>query len=142
MAVGAFAYGLWGLRSRHGGLGNWGRAAFWLFVASPVLAMPFGWGAGVALVALQLLVVALLGVGMLQARVLPPVPVAMVSLGAPATVLTAAVLSALGVDAPRYAMVALLVCVLGFAWLGWAMWREPALDAGRPTPDTSGPLAA
>lgn len=142
VAVAAFAYGLWGLRARHGGLGNWGRAAFWLFVASPVLAAPFGWGAGVALVVVQLLVVALLGVGMLEARVLPPVPVAMFSLSAPATVVMAAALTAFGIDAAPYAPLGILVCLLGYMWLGWAMWREPALDAGRTARDTPGPLAA
>ncbi|HEX2040537.1 MAG TPA: hypothetical protein VHF47_12505 [Acidimicrobiales bacterium] len=142
LAVGVFAFGLWGLRARHGGLGAWGRAALWLFVASPVLALPFGWGAGIALVYVQLVVVALLGMGMLRARVLPPVPVAMFSLSAPATVATAAMLTAVGVDASQYMPLGVLACLLGYMWLGWAMWREPALDAGRPSPGASGPLAA
>jgi len=142
VAVAGFAFGLWGLRARHGGLGVWGRAAFWLFLASPFLALPFGWGAAVALLIVQLLVVALLGVGMLQARVLPPVPVVMFSLSAPATVAMAAVLTALGVDAARYTPAGVLVCLLGYMWLGWAMWREPALDSGRRSPGTPGPLTA
>jgi len=87
-------------------------------------------------------VIGLLGVGMLRAQVLPPVPVTLFSLTAPATVVTAAVLTAAGVDPAEYIPLSMFPCVLGFVWLGWAMWREPALDAGRTTSRTSGPLVA
>ena len=70
-AFAAFAFAVWGMRKRHGGLGRWGRAAFWLFIASPFIAAPFSWGAGAAFLAVQLVVVTLLGIGMIRARILP-----------------------------------------------------------------------
>src|SRR5687767_7126537 len=81
-----FAFSLWALRTRHGGLGGVGRVAFWLFVASPFISAPFMWFAGVVFFLVQLVVVTLLGVGMLRARVLPRVPVALFSFAPVATV--------------------------------------------------------
>jgi len=135
----AFAFALWGVRRRHGGLAGWGRAAFWLFVASPFIAFPFGWGAGGALVVVQLLVVTLLGIGMIRARVLPVPAVALFTLAPAATVAVAALLTVMGLDAARYAPIGVVAFAVGFAWVGWAMWREPALDLRSPN---GGPLAA
>jgi hypothetical protein len=70
-----FVFGLWGLRTRHGGLGRIGRVAFVLAAVSPILSYA-----------------ALSG----QALFLP--------------------LSLTGV---------------GLVWVGWILWREPAVDAPR-----------
>jgi len=138
-AFGAFALALWGIRKRHGGLGAWGRAAFWLFVASPVIALPFGWGAGAAFAIVQLAVVALLGIGMIRARILPVPAVGLFTLAPAATIVMAGGLTAAGVDAALYAPIGVAAFVVGLAWVGWAMWREPALDVhGNSGP---GPLA-
>ena len=138
--VAAFFYALWGLRLRHGGLGGWGRAAFWLFVASPFLSAPFAWGAGVAFICVQLIVAMLLGIGMLRARVLPPPPVAMFAFTPGAVLGVAAGVSALGADAGPLFPLGIALFSFGMAWIGWVLWREPALDVrnGR----NSGPLAA
>jgi len=138
-AFAAFAFALRGVRKRHGGLGGWGRAAFWLFVASPLIAAPFSWGAGGALAVVQLLVVTLLGVGMIRARVLPVAAVALFTLAPAATVAAAALLTAVGLDASRYAPIGVIPFAVGFVWVGWAMWREPALDVRSLN---GGPLAA
>lgn len=138
-AFGVFAFAMWGVRQRHGGLGVWGRAAFWLFVASPVIVLPFGWGAGAAFAVVQLAVVALLGIGMIRARILPVPAVGLFTLAPALTIVMAAALTAAGVDAALYAPVGLAASAVGLAWVGWAMRREPALDVhGR---SGSGPLA-
>ena len=126
VALGVCASRSWGIRRRHGGLGGWGRAAFWLFVASPFIAAPFAWGAGYAFAAVQLVVLTLLGIGMIRARILPVPAVALFTLAPPCTVV-AVVLS--GEDAAAYAAIAgAAASALGLMWVGWAMWREPALD--------------
>lgn len=135
----AFTVAMWGLRLRHGGLGPWGRAAFWLFVASPVIALPFGWGAGAAFAIVQLAVVALLGIGMMRARILPVPAVGLFTLAPAGTIVMAAALTAVGIDAALYAPIGVLAFAVGLAWVGWAMWREPALDVPG---DRPGPLAA
>lgn len=137
-AFAAFALALWGVRKRHGGLGGWGRAAGWLFVASPVIALPFGWGAGAAFAFVQLAVVALLGIGMLRARILPVPAVGLFTLAPTATMVVAAALTAAGIDAAPYAPIGAAAFAAGLAWIGWALWREPALDVPG---DRPGPLA-
>ena len=137
----AFTFGLWGLRRRHGGLGRWGKSSMWLFLASPFIAAPFGWGAGVAFLCVQLLVLCLLGIGMIRARILPTVAVALFTFTPAATLLASAAVSTGSGDTGPYLLPAgILVSALGLAWLGAAMWREPALDV-RPSAGT-GPLAA
>ena len=138
-AFGAFAVAMWGVRKRHGGLGAWGRAALWLFVASPVIALPFGWGAGAAFAIVQLAVVALLGIGMIRARILPVPAVGLFTLAPAVTIVMAATLTAAGVDAAVYAPIGIAAFAVGLAWVGWAMWREPALDVHGPS--EPGPLA-
>lgn len=136
----AFAFALWGLRRRHGGLGRWGRASFWLFVASPFIAAPFAWGAGVAFLCVQLVVLTLLGIGMIRARILPGLAVGLFTFTPAATLLAAAATSAGSADTGPYLLPAgIVVSAVGLAWLGLAMWREPALDV-RPSSGT-GPLA-
>ncbi len=138
-AFGAFTVAMWGLRQRHGGLGGFGRAALWLFVASPVIAAPFMWGAAVAFAFVQLVVVALLGIGMIRARILPVSAVGLFTIAPVVTIVAAAALDAAGVGDALAVPVGATGFATGLAWVGWAMWREPALDVpGRPGP---GPLA-
>lgn len=138
-AFGAFTIAMWGLRQRHGGLGGFGRAAFWLFVASPVIAAPFMWGAAVAFAFVQLVVVALLGIGMIRARILPVPAVGLFTIAPVATIVTAAALGAAGVGDALVVPVGAAGFAMGLVWVGWAMWREPPLDVpGRSGP---GPLA-
>lgn len=125
----AFAVGLWGLRRRHGGLGGIGRLAFWWFVVSPVLALPAGYGAGAALAAEWLLIMSLLGVGMVRARVLPVPAVALFAVSPVAGVAVVVGLSTFsGIDLGNWSYAFAAPAGVGFAWLGWAMSREPALD--------------
>lgn len=128
VAFGLFGLALWGMRLRHGGLGRLGHVALGLFIASPLIAAPFAWGAPVVFAIVQLIVLSLLGVGMLRARILPPGGVALLTLAPNATVVTAVSLSSADIDAKPFVIVGLGLCALGLAWVGWAMWREPALD--------------
>jgi hypothetical protein len=118
----------------------WGRVAFWLFIASPFMAAPFAWGAGVAFLFVQMIVLTLLGVGMIQARILPRAALTAFAFSPLATLALALVLSLLDRDAGPFIPVGLLVSVLGIGWVGVAMWREPALDVRGNT--GAGPFAA
>lgn len=140
-AFAAFVFAVWGIRKRHGGLGRWGRASFWLFIASPFIAAPFTWEAGGAFLALQLVVVMLLGIGMIRARILPGLAVGLFAFAPVVTLLTVvAISSTVEGDTDLYVFSAgAIVMAVGLAWVGLAMWREPALDV-RPGPGT-GPLA-
>lgn len=141
LGIAAFAFGLWGIRRRHGGLGVVGRVAFWWFLASPVLAAPFGWGAFAALAAEWLLIMVLLGVAMIRARVLPVAAVALFALSPLVSVLVGLLLSPDVFNAQYGFLLPIAPVGIGFAWLGWAMWREPALDQRRARHD-AGPLPA
>ena len=133
-------FALVGLRVRHGGLGQLGRVAFWLAILSVPIAMPFGY-AGIVVLAVELgLVVALYGIAMLRANILPPLAVAVFAFTWPAWAPVAWVITELGDDANRYAAIPVLATLAAFMALGLRMWREPALDARRMTPQ--GPLAA
>lgn len=136
-AVAAFLFGLWGLRVRHGGLGRMGRIAFWLTVLSPLIAAPFAWGAGAAWVVVMSVVLVLVSIGMLRAQILPVVPIVLFVIGPIGLLVLGFGISALGGDAGPYAGWPLLSTFVGYAWLGWSMWREPALDS----PTSHGPLA-
>lgn len=136
-AAALFVFALVGLRARHGGLGLLGRIAFWLAIAAFPLAMPFGY-AGFIVLAVEFGVVVLLyGVAMLRAGILPRPAVALFAFTWPAWAPLAYVITALDNDANRYLIVPIGLTLGALMWLGWAMWREPALDA-RPT---GGPLA-
>lgn len=136
-AVAAFLFALWGLRARHGGLGRLGHVAFWLTVAAPFIALPFSWGAPVALVVVMGVVVVVLSVAMVRAGVLPVVPLVLLALGPIGAIAILIGVSAAGGDAGPYFGFPLLASVIAFVWLGWTMWREPAFDA----PGRRGPLA-
>lgn len=130
VAFASFAFAVWGMRKRHGGLGRWGRMAFWLFIASPFIAAPVTWQAGAAFLAVQLVVVTLLGIGMIRARILPVVAVGSFTLAPAVTLLTAiAISSTVKGDTDPYVFAAgAMVMALGLARVGLVMWREPALD--------------
>jgi hypothetical protein len=128
VAVCTFLFALWGLRARHAGLGPLGRAAFWLTIASPFLAAPFGWGAGIALVVVLSAVLALLAIAMYRAHVLPTVPLVLFGATPVATIVLAAVLTGVGRDAGWFIAPSLMPAVVGLLWLCWAMWREQAVD--------------
>ncbi|HUP87443.1 MAG TPA: permease prefix domain 1-containing protein [Acidimicrobiales bacterium] len=136
----AFAIALWGLRVRHGGLGGIGTAALVVFVAAPFVSIPFLWAAAAAFAFMQLIVLVLLGVGMLHARVLPPVPVALVGFGPFASVMLTPALFLVGVESPVPTLAGLAASAGGLMWLGYVLWREPALDVGVTSADP-GPLA-
>lgn len=130
-ALVAFVVALIGIRQRHGGMGTIGRVAFWLFVASPFLAAPFSWGAGGAWIVIALVVVTLVGIGMLQAHILPRGAAWMFTLTPAVTLLATAATIATADDAGDYqyfALIGIAAFGLGLMWIGWSMWQEPALD--------------
>lgn len=137
VAVGLFVFALVGLRVRHGGLGLLGRIAFWLALLAVPITLPFSWAGLVVLAVLLGVVVALYGIAMLQAAILPPLPVAAFAFTWPAWAPVAWLITEAGGDANAYAPIPVLVTLAALMWLGRAMWREPALDV-RPT---GGPLA-
>ena len=133
--LGALVFGLYGLRRRHGGLGGAGRVAFWSFLASPFVAAPALYAAPLVLAAEWLLIMTLLGVGMLRARVLPRAAVLLFTMSPVGAVAIALALTAASLDAGPWFLTLLSPVAIGYAWLGWAMAQEPALDtrAGRST---------
>ena len=136
-AAAMFVYALIGLRSRHGGLGTIGRFAFWLAILAVPISMPFSWAGMVVLAVLLGVVVALYGIAMLRAAIMPRTAVALFAFTWPLWAPVAWLITVAGDDANRYAGIPVLVTLGALMWLGFAMWREPALDA-RPT---GGPLA-
>lgn len=133
------AFALWGLRARHGGLGVHGKVALWIFILSPFVSIPFTWFAVFVFAPLQMIVVALLGIGMLKARVLPRPAVAMFTLAPIATLIASALAVPLGLRPIVFLPAGALVFAVGLVWVGLVMCQEPALDA-RPRSD-AGPLA-
>lgn len=133
-----FVVALWGLRQRHGGLGGWGRAGFWLFVASPIISIPFTYVAGVAFALMMTIVVFLLGLGMLRARVLPQLPVALFTLVPLPAGLIAGIITMSFMNSLFGVLVGGASCAIGLMWIGWILWREPALDV-RPHLEPPGP---
>jgi hypothetical protein len=134
----AFLFGLWGMRARHGGLGRLGKIAIVCALASPFVAFPavyavqlFG---GMALLGIAVVV---LVVEMLRANVLPVVPLVLVAAGPVAVLVLALGVTAAGGDAGAIWAYPMLLTGLGYLWLGWYLWREPAVDTHR-----HGPLAA
>lgn len=137
-AIPAFVYGLWGLRARHGGLGRLGKIAIVCAVISPFLvfsaAYAVQWFGGMGLLGLAVVV---LVVEMLRANVLPVMPLVLLASG-PVGVLAVVVgITAAGGDAGDVWPYPMLLTIVGFVWLGWYLWREPAVDATH----RHGPLA-
>lgn len=137
-AIPAFVFGLWGLRSRHGGLGRLGKIAIAAAVMSPLLSFVAGYYGLFAAIVLLALSVIVLVVGMLRANVLPVTPLVLLAAGPIAATALLAGAELMGDDAGGIVVYATLPTVVGFTWLGWYLWREPAVDGAH----SSGPLAA
>lgn len=135
-ATAMFVFALVGLRARHGGLGVLGRVAFWIAILAVPIALPFSWSGMVVLAVALGVVVALYGIAMLRAAILPPVPVALFAFTWPGWGPIAWAITETGGDANKYAVMPVLVTLGALMWLGRVMWREPALDARA----TSGPF--
>ncbi|HUP68486.1 MAG TPA: permease prefix domain 1-containing protein [Acidimicrobiales bacterium] len=128
-AIPAFVFALWGLRARHGGLGQLGKIAIVSAVISPFLSFIAGYAGVFAAMGLLGLAVIVLVVEMLRANVLPVVPLVLLATG-PAGVLAVVVATgATGGDAGGVWFYPLLLTAVGYLWLGWYLWREPAVDA-------------
>lgn len=134
----AFAFGLWGLRVRHGGLGQLGRAALLLvLIAPPVSLLAAGWGAPFVFIPMVAVAQLVFAVEMLRASVLPVTPLALFAAGgaaALAEMVVAGVVTAADGDAGHLTYLLSLplgLTAVGFAWLGWCLWCEPAADEGR-----------
>jgi hypothetical protein len=128
LSVPALFFGLWGLRRRHGGLGRVGLFAFALaLVAVPVF---FATAYGTLIAAPAFLSIALLvfAVEMLRAQVLPVVPLTLLAAGPVLGMATAAVLAVVPGDGMLPFVVTLVPVTVALMWLGWVMWREPAVD--------------
>jgi hypothetical protein len=129
--------GIIGFSRRHGGFGVLGQVALAAFLMAPVFSILMPW-MGIAFTGtLWTFSFALLGIAMLRAKILPRLPVVLFGFSAAATIVLAVLVTALGGDAGFVWVVPLVLQSTGFAWLGWAMWREEALA----TPG-SGPWAS
>lgn len=134
----AFVFGLWGLRARHGGLGRLGRVALVLVIISPpVSLLTAGWGAPFVFIPMVAVAQVVFAVEMLRSSVLPVTPLALFAAGgvtALVEIAAAGIVTAAGGDAGQVTYllaVPLSLTAVGFAWLGWRLWREPAADHGR-----------
>lgn len=134
----AFAFGLWGMRARHGGLGQLGRLALVLvLIAPPVSLLTAGWGAPFVFIPMVAVAQVVFAVEMLRASVLPATPLALFAAGGTAALAEMAVavlVTAAGGDAGHataWLALPLVLTTAGFAWLGWRLWCEPAADEGR-----------
>jgi hypothetical protein len=143
LTIVTFPFAVWGLRKRHGGLGRRGRVAFWLFVSAPMMLVFSYWALVIWPVQLSLVIV-LLGTAMLDAKVLPRWPVAIFTVAPGAATAVITVQEVIGTEDPFPLTLPLVVpLAAAFTWIGWALWREPALDDKRSRDRAStGPLAA
>lgn len=126
-----FLLGLLGLRARHRGLGRLGMVALWLVIAAPFLSVPAGWGAGYVAVIILSAAVAIMGVAMLRAGVLPVAPLMMFIAGPLVFLAICSVIagSDLADSISSWALFGSLgLTVVALGWLGWYQWNEPALD--------------
>jgi hypothetical protein len=106
----------------------------WNVYAAPVFSIVMPWMGIVFTGTLWTLSFALLGAAMLRHRILPRLPVVLFGFSAAATVALAAVVTAFGHDAGFVWVVPLVLQSAGFAWLGWAMWREEVVATPGPGP--------
>lgn len=136
-AIPTFVFGLWGLRARHGGLGRLGRVAIVCAVISPFLTFA-GYVGLVAAIGLAGLAVVVLVIEMLRANVLPVVPLVLLAAGPVGVLVVVVGITTAGGDAGDLWAYPVLLTAVGFVWLGWCLWREPAVDS----PHRHGPLAA
>ena len=129
-AIPAFVFGLWGLRARHGGLGRLGKVAIIAAIISPFTVFFASYYGLFFALGLLCLAVVVLCVEMLHANVLPVVPLVLVAVGPVGTVALMAGITAAGGDAGNAsAFICVPGMVVGYVWLGWYLWREPAVDS-------------
>jgi len=136
-AIPAFVLGLWGLRARHGGLGQLGKIAIVCAVISPFLSFVAGYAGVIAAMGLLALAVVVLVVEMLRANVLPVVPLVLLAVGPIGVLALVGAITAADGDAGGVWFYPMILTGIGFVWLGWHLWCEPAVDATR----RHGPLA-
>ena len=111
-----------------------------MFIAAPFVAAPFAWVALIAWAVQMLIILTVLGVSMLNARVLPRAAVALFAFTPLAALALMPVVDWLYKPEEGPWLLSFLAPVgLAFLWIGWAMSREPALDVR--TTDQSGPMA-
>jgi hypothetical protein len=127
----AFLVAIWGLRARHGGLGQLGKIAIVCAVVSPLLSFVAGYYGPVAAMGLLGLAVIVLVIEMLRANVLPVVPLVLLATGPCAVLALVVGITATGGDAGDVAAYPMLLTVVGYLWLGWYLWRERAVDTTR-----------
>ena len=134
LSVPALLYGMWGLRCRHGGLGRGGLVAFAAALAAVPVHFVAGWYGvfvGFGILATALVIFA---VEMLRAQVLPVVPIVLLAAGPTTGLVVLAVLAVVPGKAQLAAIVALVPTAVAMMWLGWCMWREPAVDRRQAEP--------
>jgi hypothetical protein len=117
-----FFAGLW---KRHGGaLGRLGKVALGLMIASPVLSVPFAWGAGVAFVGFIAIATTMLALAVARAGMLPPLPAVLLAVGPAFMIAAGAVGASAGFDGTLIMPLGLLPFGTGLLWLGWVLARE------------------
>jgi hypothetical protein len=127
LSLPALLYGLWGLRKRHGGLGRVGLVAFFVAVFAWPIAMPFAYFGLLIFPALLGLAIVVFAVEMLRARILPVMPLVLLA-ASPVLVLGLLPVSRVVTNDWYLLGAALAPVVVALMWLGWVMWREPAVD--------------
>ena len=127
LSLPALLFGLWGLRKRHGGLGRAGLIAFVAAVVAWPVAMPFAYFGLVVFPVLLGLAVLVFAVEMLRARILPVMPLVLLA-ASPVLVLALLPVSRVVMNDWYLLGAALAPVVVALMWLGWVMWREPAVD--------------
>lgn len=136
-AIAAFVFAMWGLRARHGGLGQLGKIAIVSAVISPFLSFIAGYVGVFAAMGLLGLAVIVLVVEMLRANVLPVVPLVLMATGPVGVLAVVGGITAADGDADGVWFYPMLLTAVGYLWLGWYLWREPAVYAAH----RHGPLA-
>ena len=121
----AFVFVLWALRARHGGLGRLGKTAMGAAVVAPFvfIAGVYGFFAAIGLLGLSVVV---LVVAMLRAGVLPALPLVLL-----ATLPVGMIGLVVSIESEGAAVVMaspMVLTFVGYLWLGWHLFREPAID--------------
>lgn len=133
LAVVLFFPAVLGLRARQAGrLGRIGTAGFLLMLAGPLLATPFSWVAGTALIAFMGLGLALISLAMWRANILPRGGILLLGGGLVGSIALAAIMTAVHFDAGKLILLGQIPSAVGLAWLGWFMWREEAVEFAPP----------
>ena len=128
IALPAVIVGLFGLSARHGGFGLVGRLALFCIFASFIVSLAMPWSGVVLMATLWGAAFAMIGVVMLRAAVLPRAAVVLMGFSGAAWVPVATAITLAGGDANSTLSLAPAIGTFtGFAWLGWAMWREEVL---------------